>query len=234
MTVVIECDLRHLFGPIRDQGERPTCMAFAASDAHAAARRGSWEALSCEYAYFHALKQDRSCRRGGVTLKGTLSAIRDDGQPPEAKCSYLYKEPANVSQWQPPSDVKPIYRCDSEYWGASAAAIRRQLDSGVPVITTMCLSAGFFVPGVGGIIAANEPPDTHLRHAVIAVGHGNRNGKRFILVRNSWGPDWGLDGYAWVSEAYLEPRLHLMAEMKEDLTNVPPNPDAENLRSGVA
>ena len=234
MTVVIQCDLRHLFGPIRDQGERPTCMAFAASDAHAAARTGSWEALSCEYAYFHALKQDGSCGRGGVTLKGMLSAIRDDGQPPEGECPYFYKELANVAQWQPPLDVSPIYRRASEYRSASVATIRQQLDSGVPLITTLCLSAAFFAPDVGGIIAVNEPPDPHLRHAVVAVGHGNRNGERFILVRNSWGPGWGLDGYAWVSEAYLEPRLHLMAEMTEDLTNVPPNSNAENLRDGVA
>ena len=29
-------DLRGNFGPARDQNPRPTCMAFAASDAHAA------------------------------------------------------------------------------------------------------------------------------------------------------------------------------------------------------
>lgn len=234
MRVVIECDLRHLFGPIRDQGPRPTCMAFAASDAHAAARTASWEALSCEYAYFHALMQDGGCRHSGVTLEGMLSAIREDGQPPEAECPYLYSEPMNVTQWKPPSDVSPIYRRASEYGVASAAAIRRRLENGVPVITTICLSAAFFAPDADGIIAADEPPDPQRRHAVVAVGHGTRNGDRFILVRNSWGPKWGLYGYAWVSEAYLVPRLYFIAEMREDLTNVPPNPNAENLRGSVA
>ena len=32
MTVDVECDLRFRFGPARDQGSRPTCLAFAASD----------------------------------------------------------------------------------------------------------------------------------------------------------------------------------------------------------
>ena len=36
MSMTIDCDLRHLFGPARDQGPRQTCMAFAASDTHAA------------------------------------------------------------------------------------------------------------------------------------------------------------------------------------------------------
>ena len=50
-------DLRGDLGPARDQDPRPTCMAFAASDAHGAARDG-WEPLSTEWAYYHALKRD--------------------------------------------------------------------------------------------------------------------------------------------------------------------------------
>ena len=44
-------DLRSLFGPVGDQGPRPTCLAFAASDAHAALRSG-WVPLSREYAFY--------------------------------------------------------------------------------------------------------------------------------------------------------------------------------------
>ena len=32
MTMIAEIDLRAVHGGIRDQGERPTCMAFALSD----------------------------------------------------------------------------------------------------------------------------------------------------------------------------------------------------------
>ena len=42
-----------MFGQARNQGARPTCMAFAASDIHAALRRG-WSPLSCEYAFYQA------------------------------------------------------------------------------------------------------------------------------------------------------------------------------------
>ena len=55
--IKILVDLRNNLGPARDQDPRPTCMAFAASDAHAAARDG-WEPLSTEWAYYHALKRD--------------------------------------------------------------------------------------------------------------------------------------------------------------------------------
>jgi hypothetical protein len=45
MAIDILCDIRPRFGPARDQGPRPTCLAFAISDAHAALREPWTRAL---------------------------------------------------------------------------------------------------------------------------------------------------------------------------------------------
>ncbi|BCH34814.1 hypothetical protein MesoLjLc_67440 [Mesorhizobium sp. L-8-10] len=71
--------------------------------------------------------------------------------------------------------------------------------------------------------ASGEQPERDRRHAVIAVGHGTIDNHRSILIRNSWGPRWGLDGYAWLTEPYLAARLFGSAELLEEV-HVPAHP----------
>lgn len=212
MALTVDCDLRHLFGSVREQGPRQTCMAFAASDTHAAVRP-HWEPLSCEYVYCHALQHDGGTPGEGVTLWGMMTAIEKDGQPYEAAWPYLSALPSDLTQWKPPTKVGQLFRRASEE--RLATELYTLLDDSSPVIVIMTLLKAFDKPGLGGIVTGNEPIIRARRHAVIAVGHGRQGSEKLMLVRNSWGELWGINGYAWLAEAYLTPRIIALAIMKE-------------------
>jgi Papain family cysteine protease len=209
-------DLRGSFGAARDQNPRPTCMAFAASDAHAAARAG-WTPLSAEWAYYHAVKRDGGLPHQGTTLGAMLATIKWDGQPVEQEWPYSNAPISNVASWAPPAPARQLFFRDHGLCTLTVNDVVDQLNVGSPVLVTMTLSSAFFRPTADGTIERTEPIDPKLRHAVIAVGHGERASTNFVLVRNSWGASWGIQGHAWISVDYLTPRLTGAAIMTKEL-----------------
>jgi cathepsin L len=45
--------------------------------------------------------------------------------------------------------------------------------------------------------------DYSIDHAITVVGYGTEDGVDYWLIKNSWGSDWGEDGYIKVSKIYL-------------------------------
>ncbi len=219
MTIKIDKDLRHLFGPVRDQGQRPTCLAFAASDTHAALR-DAWEPLSCEYIFFHAQRRAGRTAKDGATLPSMLEALRQDGQPHETGWPYLVTLPADLTHWRPPQGVTPLYRRAGEPGADTIDAIVAELEQDRPVLTLLTLSRSFDWIGADCIVdpGPTEQPEYLRRHAVVAVGHGEAKGQRAVLIRNSWGAGWGDGGYGWLTEKFLIPRIFRIAILKEDLS----------------
>ena len=126
-------DLRPLFGPARDQGARPTCLAFAASDTHAGLRDG-WAPLSCEFAFYAAQKRAGRPPTSGALLSTMLDALRLDGQPDEKGWPYLAAVPADHRLWTPPATVGPLYGRNGQRDGTDLSSILAALDRDTPVL----------------------------------------------------------------------------------------------------
>ena len=217
-SITILEDLRPHFGEARNQGSRPTCLAFAASDAHAALRPG-WSPLSCECAFYQAQQRASRPPDRGATLPAMLETLRHDGQPEEAGWPYLSAVPADLTAWLPPAEVGARFRRAGAPHAYDVGPIIAEIDAQRPVILLMTLSRSFFMPSPAGVVqpAAGEVPEPARRHAVIAVGHGTVQAERAILVRNSWGLGWGLSGHAWLTERFIAPRLFAAALLTEDV-----------------
>ena len=213
--ISIYCDLRSKLGIARDQGIRPTCLAFAATDCHAASRN-NLTSLSVEYIFYHAQSRAGHPPSVGASLTMMLDALREDGQPIEADWPYLKALPGDLAKWKPPRDVGAIYRALGEKKGSGFDEIVRLLEAGVVPLVLMTISDAFYTPNTDGVVRgkAGERPDPSRRHATIAVGHGRLAAERVVLLRNSWGLGWGLAGHAWLPESFVAPRLTGVAVLR--------------------
>jgi len=52
----------------------------------------------------------------------------------------------------------------------------------------------------GGVYSSTSCSSSSLNHAVAAVGYGDSSGVNYWEVKNSWGTDWGIDGYILVAK----------------------------------
>lgn len=203
-----------MLGPVRNQGMRPTCVAFAASDAHAVLR-GKYEALSVEHIYYHAVNRTPGGDPAvGVSLEAVLRALQVDGQCIEQGWPYLHLLPRDLSAWVPPWTATPRYRCTAVLPAKSIDEIVGMLDADCPVVVTILLGQRFYIP-IAGVIELGAGDVDTVYHAILAIGHGYKRQKRYILIRNSWGDGWGLSGNAWVAAEYLQRRLHKLARMED-------------------
>ena len=69
------------------------------------------------------------------------------------------------------------------------AAIDKQ-----PTSVAVEAKGAFFRFYTGGIMDSAHC-GTSLDHAVVAIGYGSADGTDYFIVRNSWGPHWGEEGY---------------------------------------
>lgn len=214
MEVVL--DLRPAFGPVRDQGLRPTCMAFAMSAAHEAHLERQ-SPLCTEWLYYHGVKLAGDDPDAGLSPSTALATLRADGQPDE-EC-WPYSPDKVSSPWKPPAAPAVIFHADGEQDTFDISAIQASLHARRPVVLTLLIDDTFFtwdnIEG-GALINHSLPPfDQESGHAVLAVGHGTLSGHTHILIRNSWGVGWGDHGYAWLSETYLAARTDATVTLKD-------------------
>jgi hypothetical protein len=95
MSISIVCDLRSKFGAMRDQQARPTCLAFATSDAHGALF-APFEMLSVDFLYYHAVQLMPGREpKNGIHLQAAEAALQSEGQPQEIVWPYRIDEFAN-------------------------------------------------------------------------------------------------------------------------------------------
>jgi hypothetical protein len=67
------------------------------------------------------------------------------------------------------------------------------------------------------------PPNQQMGHAIAMVGYRTgKSGKTYYKIQNSWGPEWGTDGYAYIDEDTLARNLRGAYTVEVDVVGQPP------------
>lgn len=201
-------DLRPALLAVRSQGNRPTCLAFATSAANENLTRVD-EYLSVEYLYFHAVARTPGASpHAGTTMEAAAEALLHDGQPVETHWPYLDATPVG---WAPPTLSTQPFRGTLRVGRLSFDEMVAELDAERPVVLGLLISDAFYMPDPEGRVVPDAGDIVRGGHALLAIGHGADRDGQFLLVRNSWGTDWGINGHAWLRQDYVEHHLHQTA-----------------------
>jgi C1A family cysteine protease len=213
-------DLRAWCSPIEDQGQLGSCTANAGVGLIEYFQRRAFKRhIDASRLFLYKATRDLLGWEGdtGAYLRTTMKAMALFGTPPEANWPY------DISQF----DVEPgafLYAFGQSYRslryyrhdppGTSGAdvlrGLKRSLAAGLPSMFGFTVYSSFPPVGEGtGEIPFPQPGDSVLGgHAIDAVGYSDgkkvAGDKGALLIRNSWGTDWGVQGYGWMPYRYVE------------------------------
>lgn len=197
-------------GPVRHQGKRPTCLAFTASDLNAVANATGH--LSVEFLCHHAARRMQTwSANDGFTVEAILAATHAPGQPPE--CLYPYSgDNLDAPLTIPAPGLAPLYSSSAGRRGMTPEEVLHEVGNGHAVGIVVAVTRSLFRPETG--IVQYDPmvlPDQYHAMVAVALGQHRTTAEPHLLLRNSWGPTWGLNGHAWISKSYLN--MHLVEGM---------------------
>lgn len=199
MEILEEVVLRQAYLPARDQGLRPTCIAFALSEVNLQ-HAPDLDALSPEHLYQEAASSVKGWLPGdGIPLDLAIRAA-SARQPAERDYPYQQEEPSAPVMAPPRGSL--LYGGQMRLGLHDSASLIKILRDQRPVGLGLQLTPSFYCP-VAGVVEYEEDIVEGALHAVVAVGLGWRSSEPYFLIRNSWGPGWGIGGNAWLPSAYI-------------------------------
>jgi len=200
-------DLRSYMTPVENQGNSNSCTANAMAGAYEYLTNrilGQSADVSRLFIYYNARELDGDCSQDqGTYLKSCVKVLRKHGACSENTWSF------NLDQIleQPP---KKAYKEAANFRVEDAARVEIDLHTmqsclaeGYPFAFGLQLFSSFQQAGSTGLVPMPDPDNEKHDggHAMLCVGYSDVD--QVFIVRNSWGTDWGEQGYCYIPYDYM-------------------------------
>jgi C1A family cysteine protease len=213
-TDLEDIDLRKDCSVPRAQGNIGSCTAFATTSMFDFVRRKnsmvSWQP-SPLFTYYATRKAvDPVLTDSGATVRDALKSAARDGVSMERVWPYVIEkynehppeEAWNIAEKHQALEYLRINDYDKNEW-------LNCLNDGYPFVFGINLYESFFDPIMqlmGGFMIDPDRWNEKIvgAHCMMAVGYiKNYNGKKYVIVQNSWGTNWGDKGYCYIPLTYM-------------------------------
>lgn len=214
-------DLRKWCSPIESQGNLGSCTAHAGTAVmEYFQRRAFGKHVDGSRLFLYKTSRNLLGWSGdtGAYLRTTMASLAMFGTPLEKYWPYDVKnfdtEPSSfVYAMAQNYQAGTYYRLDPLNTPSATIlqSIKSHLASGLPVMFGFTCYSSMNSINDGRIPFPKASEKVDGGHAVVAVGYaddleiknGSEKSKGALLIRNSWGDDWGMDGYGYLPYAYV-------------------------------
>lgn len=206
-------DLSDGFMPIKDQGQQGACVAFTFASIFEYFLKQNAEPtpdLSEQFLYYNArMRANATDKDEGSNMYYAVTALTEDGICKEDFWKYdptAYSVEPSTDAYE---DAKQRKVRIAKNVKLNRDDIRSALADGFPVAFAIKIYDSFQKNNNGFIsfptteeIAAYDSNGENHSHAMVICGYNDD--EQLFKVRNSWGSDWGDNGYCYLPYAYIE------------------------------
>lgn len=209
-----EIDLRGGCSPVVDQGELGSCTANAIGSGLREyielKSKQNFVALSRLYLYYHErLLEGTVNEDSGAEIRDGMKVLSQLGICSEELDPYVISKFTAAPSQEAELEAGE-YKISSYQRISSINDVKRCLAEGYPVVLGMSVYESFESESVAknGIVPTPKWYEKILGgHAMLIVGYKKMGLKEYFIIRNSWGDNWGDDGYCYIPTSFITKQI---------------------------